>query len=142
MSTTFIPFSEPWQRTATRVILIALIIGAVTAVIRHQPALVLPIFLFALWFTFGGHLIELLFRNRIRQHLPASAPLQLAARLAWWFLGGALLYAGAVATTPALPRGFFGIRWWVAGLAFVAAEMLVHVSLAARGLASIYNGQG
>jgi len=143
MNTTFVPFTEPWQKTATRTVLLALAIGAAVGWFRHRLALVFPVSLFALWFTLGGHYLEVLFRNHLRLQLPRAALSQLSARLIYWFLGGSAIYAATLTTSQALaPHWPSGARWWLVGLAFLAAELLIHGLMAARGQASIYDGHG
>ena len=63
--------------------------------------------LLALWFTLGGHLVELAFLDWIAPRLGRGA--------SW--------------------------PWWLGGPAFVAAELLVHLAMRARGLPSFYDGR-
>ncbi|HEY4099686.1 MAG TPA: hypothetical protein VGM20_02290 [Gemmatimonadales bacterium] len=64
-------------------------------------------------------------------------------RVVAWFIGGSLLYAGAMAT-----RALFfhhhpsTMPWWIGGVAFIAGELLIHLLLLARGEPSVYNSHG
>jgi hypothetical protein len=69
---------------------------------------------------------------------------QLAARLATWFLGGIILAVGMYLTATALhgSRPAHWPAWWIAGLAFIGIELIAHVFLQIRGCPSFYNGRG
>jgi hypothetical protein len=138
-----LPFSEPWHTTALRTGSLALVIGAGAGLLRRDLAVVPLITVLALWFTLGGHFLEVLFRNRLRQ-LISGGPIFLAiARVAYWFFGGAALFEGAVATRGLLAgRTNVPFSWWMAGASFVAAELLIHLGLRARGQYSIYDRRG
>jgi hypothetical protein len=137
------PFSEPWRSTAWRTGSLALMVGVVAGLRSRQLVIVPLATALALWFTLGGHFLELFFRNRLRQHFGARAPIQILARVLFWFLGGALLFAGAMATRALLTgRTAVPVSWWLAGIAFVGAELLVHLGLHLLGRANLYDGQG
>jgi hypothetical protein len=123
--------------------LLALAIGVGVGLYQRQFAIVPLVTLFALWFTLGGHFLELLLRNQLRQRIGGQAAVQALARITCWFAGGSLLYAGALATR-ALVTGRAAVPWpwWMAGIAFVAVELLVHLLLRARGQPSFYDGRG
>lgn len=137
------PFAEPWQKTAVRNGTIAAAIGlGVGLFTRHLAAGFLAAVM-ALWFTLGGHVLEVLFRNRLQPRIGGGAPVQALTRLVYWFLGGSALYAGALATRAILThREAVHWPWWVGGLAFVGLELVVHLLLFARGQPSFYNGRG
>lgn len=59
------PFSEPWRTTVLRTGSIALGIGLGVGLYQRHLAVVPVVTLLALWFTLGGHYVELLFRNRL-----------------------------------------------------------------------------
>jgi hypothetical protein len=70
--------------------------------------------------------------------------LQIAARLAVWFIGGIALALGMRLTAVALVgsvRTSWAI-WWVAGLAFIAIELVAQLALQMRGRPSFFNGRG
>jgi hypothetical protein len=76
--------------------------------------------------------------------LPASASVQLVARLAVWFVGGIALALGMALTGIAL-TGLQGVPWswwWVAGLAFIAIEVVAHLVLQLTGRPSLFDGRG
>ena len=147
---TWQPYREPLRVTLARTGAIALGVGAVLAGVsggglRRWPAAAL----LALWPALGGHYLELWFLNWLRPRLPAGRAVQLAARVAVWFVGGALLALGMALTAMALP-GFRPVRWlsppaqiwWVGGLGFIAIELIAHLVLQLRGRPSFYNGRG
>jgi hypothetical protein len=136
------PFREPWHTTAVRTISLAVLVGLAVGLILRRPAIAPLVALLALWFTLGGHFIELLFRNRLGPPLRGRATYQVA-RLVFWFLGGGLLYAGVWMTdrilTGHVPPRF---PWWSAGVGFVVVELLIHFRLHSLGNASFYDGRG
>jgi hypothetical protein len=137
------PFAEPWRTTLLRTGLLALAIGMGVGLYKRQLATVPLATLFALWFTLGGHFLELLLRNRVRRRIRDGAAVQAVARIAGWFAGGSVLYQGALGTRALLTgRGAAAWPWWMAGIAFVGVELLVHLLLRARGLPSFYDGRG
>ena len=136
------PYSEPARVTLTRTVTIALVAGAIAAS-RVGGLRVLPVLsLLMLWPALGGHFIELFFLNVLRPRLPNQRPLQLAARVAVWFVGGALLAIGMRLTASALlgRMPFPWLTWAVAGSVFVAIELVAHAGLLVRGRPSFYNG--
>jgi hypothetical protein len=138
-NTNWIPFREPVGRTLARNIAIALVVGAALAVWKHDVRLVLPFSALAMWFSLGGHYVEIIFLNGIRPRIPSARLTQLLARLAAWFAGGAILYLFMAATAHVLlthpPR--FGL-WWSGGLFFIGVELIAHAVLALRGSSSFY----
>lgn len=137
------PYHEPPLRTVLRTGGIALALGALLAGRKGGLSQWPLITLLVLWPSLGGHWIEVWFLNWLRPRLPAARPLQLAARLAVWFIGGAVLRS-AVAGTAAL-AGWEPARWpgwWLFGLGFIAVELVAHLGLQLRGRPSVYNGLG
>lgn len=144
-------YSEPIRTTLIRTFAIALGVGT-------------PIFLFAelqpafagsrlghwiswvtavLWFSFGGHWVEIVYLNYIRMSLPMIRWLETVVRLLVWFLGGGLLFIGMKTTTslfgnPALES----FNWWHGGLLFIIVELVVHTILSALKRNSFWNGRG
>lgn len=136
-------FSEPWRATALRTGTIALAIGVGVGLYQRQLAAVPLTALNALWFTLGGHFVEILVRNHLRDRVGGPAAVQAVARLIYWFIGGSVLYAGALATRAILTgRGAVPWPWWTGGIVFVGLELLVHLVLYARSLPSFYDGRG
>ena len=110
---------------------------------ERQLAMVPLATLVALWFTLGGHFLEVLLRNQLRQRISGQPAVQALARVACWFAGGSVLYAGALGTRAILTgRGAVPWPWWMAGIAFVGVELLVHLLLRVRGHPSFYDGRG
>jgi|SRR5215470_18735536 len=137
------PVSEPWSATALRTGTIALAIGVGVGLYERQLAAVPVTTLTALWFTLGGHFVEVLMRNTLRHRIAGHTAVQVVARLVYWFAGGSVLYAGALATRAILTgRGAVPWPWWTGGILFVALELLVHLFLHARGQPSFYDGRG
>ncbi|HET9708084.1 MAG TPA: hypothetical protein VFP39_07255 [Gemmatimonadales bacterium] len=136
-------FAEPWRTTALRTGSLALLIGVVLSIATRRPAALLVGTLMALWFTLGGHFVELLFRNRIRWRISQSPLVQASARIMCWFVGGSLLYAGALATRLVLTGNrVFPWPWWTGGLLFLGLELVVHGLLQLRRQPSFYDGRG
>jgi hypothetical protein len=100
--------------------------------------------LLALWPSLGGHWVEVWYLNWLRPRLSAARGVQIAARVAVWFVGGIGLALGMGLTAMALTR--YGPvhlpAWWLAGLAFICLELVVHFILHLRGRPSFYNGCG
>ena len=137
------PHREPLRTTLLRTIAIALLGGALLSRLSggrlNWP---LGALLF-LWFSFGGHWVEMWYLDWVRPRVSRARGIQILARVATWFLGGTVLALGMAATAIAL-----GLRpaqwpaWWLGGLAFIALELLVHLALQLRGRPSFYNGRG
>jgi hypothetical protein len=138
------PYREPIWVTLLRTGLIALIVGAILAMrsggLARWPIAALLI----LWPSFGGHWVEIFFLNRLRPRIPSARAVQIFARLAVWFVGGLMLAAGMILTAIALTsyRPAHWPAWWIAGVGFIAVELVAHVFLQLRGRPSFYNGRG
>ena len=138
------PFREPLRRTLLRTGAIALVAGAAIAWsmggLRWWPLATVLV----LWFSFGGHWVEVLFLNWVRPRLSPESRLQIAARVAVWFVGGVALAFGGVLTAT-IVAGHTPTKWpawWFAGVAFIVLELLVHLRPQWRGQPSFYNGRG
>lgn len=138
------PYREPLRVTLTRTFAIALFAGAIAAPwfggLRRWPV----VSLLMLWPSFGGHWIDLLFLNVLRPRLPRARLVQTTARFAVWFLGGVVLALGLRLTAATLLGRvpLLWLTWVVAGVGFVAIELVAHVALQLRGRPSFYNGLG
>ncbi len=138
------PFREPFRATILRTGLIAVAGGALLARsfggLSRWPAAILLV----LWFSFGGHWVEVWFLNWLRPRLSPARAMQMAARMAVWFVGGGVLSIGMRQTAMA----FDGFRtahwpaWWLGGLAFIGIELVVHLVMELLGRPSFYNGRG
>lgn len=145
--TTWQPYREPLRTTLLRTGTIALVAGALLARSWGRLALWPIATLLILWPSFGGHWVEILFLNHLRPRLPTARIVQVAARIAVWFLGGIALALGMALTAKALrfnpPRSpSWKTAWWLAGLAFIAIELIAQLPLQLRGRPSFYNGRG
>lgn len=142
------PFREPIRATFMRTIGIALVAGIVFATLWRVTGSWairwLGASLVMLWPAAGGHWLELWFLNWLRPRVPAARSIQIAARLAVWFVGGIAIVFGMWATALGLLGGrpFSYPPWWAAGIGFIAIELLAHVALQARGRPSFFNGRG
>ena len=137
------PFSESWRTTLLRTGALAVAIGIGVGLFRRQPAIIPLVTLLALWFTLGGHYVEVVFRNYLQPRLVGQLVLLIFGRLAFWFLGGSALYAGARATSAMLSaQRTVPWPWWTGGVLFIGVELLVHLLPQARGQPSFYNGRG
>lgn len=139
------PFREPLRATLTRTIAIAVIVGALLAVLSRGGLRRWPLItLLVLWPSFGGHWVELWHLNWMRPRLSVARPVQAAARLLVRFLGGSVLTLAVCLTATAFGtlRPAHWPRWWLGGLAFIGVELIVHLVLQLRGKPSFYNGRG
>jgi len=136
-------FHEPLWQTLFRNVLIAVVVGTMLAVGRRNLSLIGPFTLLAMWFTLGGHYVEVAFLNKFRDRLPQSRGLQLLARLAFWFVGGCFLYLGMTATAQLLSREL--ARYpdlWIGGLLLIGIELVVHLLRLLRRKPNFYLGTG
>src|SRR5262245_31712892 len=109
-----IRFEEPFRKTLARNATIAAVVGAVFAFQRRDFKRLLPVTVLALWFSLGGHYVELAFLKGVRARLPQRRMTQALARLVMWSCGGALLYTCMAATARALPIDAPSLRlWWL-----------------------------
>ena len=142
-STSADQFEEPLWRTLTRNVALAAGVGVVFALQRHQLRLLLPIAALALWFSLGGHYVELAFLNGLRARVSKGRLTQVALRLLVWFAGGVVLYVLMAASAHVLPLKAPPLRMsWYGGLLLIGVELAVHGLLAMRGRPNFYNGRG
>lgn len=138
------PHRESFGVTLRRTLIIAAVAGAVLA---RLPSSRIPwpvATILAFWISFGGHWVELWFLNWLRPRLSPTRPVQVAARLVVWFVGGTLLVSGLLLTAMALV-GFRPSNWpvyWFWGFIFIGIELLVHLIAQLRGRPGFYNGRG
>ena len=138
------PFREPLRDTLLRTVGIALVAGGVIAhwwggIARWPLASTVM-----LWPSLGGHWLELWFLNWLRPRIPAGRGVQIAVRLALWFIGGLALGFAMHLTVIALtgrPMARWP-AWWIAGLAFLGIELVAQAGLQFRGRPSFFNGRG
>ena len=131
------PYREPLRATLVRTVLIAVAVGVVVGRVRFW----LPWAAWALWPSFGGHWVEILFLNWLRPRLRAERWVQISARFVIWILGGTVLMMGARVT--GLGLGIPELRmppWWLGGPIFIGVELFVHALFQVRGKPSFYNG--
>lgn len=144
MTSPWKPYREPLRRTLMRTGAIALVVGAVLARrwggLAHWPLATLVV----LWFSLGGHWVELWFLNWLRPRLSRARAVQIGARVGVWFVGGIGLGLGSALTAMLLA----GLQpapwsaWWYGGLAFIGVELVVHLVLQLRGHPSFFDGRG
>jgi len=136
-------WSEPFRRALARNVALAAVVGMGLALQRHDRKLLLPVAALALWFSLGGHYIELAFLNGLRARIPQGRLAQAGGRLLVWFSGGVLLYVGMAATARVLAIEAPRLRlWWSGGFLLIGVELAVHALLAMRGRPNFYNGRG
>ena len=135
--------NEPFRRTLARTVALAAVVGAVLALQRHDFKLLLPVAALALWFTLGGHYVELAFLKGLRARIPRGRLPQAGVRLLVWLSGGVLLYVSMATTARVLPIEAppLGL-WWYGGFLLIGVELTVHALLAIRGRPNFYNGRG
>jgi hypothetical protein len=144
MTSPWRPFREPFSATLSRTIGIALVVGGVLSW-RYGNLRLWPLAAgLVLWFSFGGHWVELWFLNWLRPRLSRSRAAQIAARIGVWFIGGVALGIGIVFTMRLflLTRAVRLPQWWVGGVLFIAVELVTHAMLSVRGRPNVYRGDG
>ena len=136
------PYDESLVTTIARTCAIAAAVGALVASRMGWGRWPVATLL-ALWPSFGGHWVEIVFLNFLRPRLPAARAVQVVARFAVWFLGGVGLGLGLwwTATSLGFPLPSWA-AWWIAGVAFVGVELVAHLALLARRRPSFYDGRG
>jgi hypothetical protein len=144
MTSQWQPYREPLRTTILRTGMIAIVVGGVLARFWGGLARWPMATLLVLWPSFGGHWVEIWFLNWLRPRLSIARGVQVAARLAVWFCGGAGLAIGMGLTAMALAgfRPAHWPAWWLGGLAFISIELVTHLVLQLRGQRSFYNGRG
>ena len=136
-------FQEPLRRTLVRNVALAAGVGVVFALQRHRLALLLPIAALALWFSLGGHYVELAFLTGLRARFSQARLPQAGLRLLVWFAGGVVLYVLMAASARIFPLEPPPLRmWWYGGLLLIGVELAVHGLLAVRGRPNFYSGRG
>ena len=136
------PFHEPLRVTLLRTGLIGLVVGVIAASVQRRPASWLQWTAAALWFSFGGHWMELFFLNWLRRRLAAARWVQVIGRLITWLVGGTVLMVGARITASSLSAQALRLPpWWVGGPVFLGLELLVHALPQLRGQPNFYNGR-
>lgn len=138
---TWQPYTEPLRVTLVRTGILGLVIGFVIAVTQRQPGSWALWTVFALWFTFGGHWVEIFFLNWVRPRLAASRWAQVNGRVVTWLVGGTVLMIGARMTV--LSVSAYALRlppWWLGGAVLVGVEVLVHALSQLRSQPNFYNG--
>jgi hypothetical protein len=127
-----------------RTVTIALIAGAIFALVRHRRTLWPFATLLMLWPSFGGHWVELWFLNWLRPRIADSRAVQVSARVMVWLIGGAVLALGMCLTATMLadvPPSRWP-TWWLGGVAFIGIELVAQLALQLSGRPSFYNGRG
>ena len=134
---------EPLRVTLTRTVAIALIAGAALASRSGGLALWPIMSVVMLWPSLGGHYVELAYLDVARPRLSASRAVQTLARIAVWFVGGALMVVGMHFTAILLraPKPLPTSAWWLGGIVFIGLELVVHLALHARGRSSFFSGR-
>ncbi len=138
------PYEEPLASVAIRTFTIAILLGVVASWIAGRPSRWYLFALLALWPSFGGHWVEVLFLNRLRPRLPAAREVHVSVRLTLWFIAG-MGFAAAMRITAMTLVGSAMIRslpWWLGGLGFVGIELAAHLALMARSRPNFYDGLG
>ena len=136
-------FAEPLRRTLVRNVSLAAGVGALLALQRQSLRLFLPVAALALWFSLGGHYVELAFLNSFRARLSQGRLTQVALRLLVWFAGGVVLYVLMAASARVLPLEAPPLgMWWYGGVLLIGVELAVHGLLAVRGRPNFYSGRG
>lgn len=135
------PYHEPFRTTVARTGLLGLALGTAAAFVQGHPANWALGTVFASWFTFGGHWVEILFLNWLRPRLPVARAAQVTGRVLTWIVGGTALMVGARMTVTSLSAHALRLpSWWLGGPVLVGIELLVHALIQLRGQPNFYNG--
>jgi len=136
------PYREPIHVTLTRTVLLGLGVGVLSSRLQHQPS-AWPLWTaFALWFTFGGHWVELWFLNWARPRIDPARGWQVLVRVAIWLVGGTVLMFGARTTLAWIGAGSLRLpALWLGGPMLVGAELFVHGLARLRGTPSFFDGR-
>ena len=142
-----VPVREPLAQVLTRNLAIALVIGGVLPLWFGGLAAWPLTTAIAFWFSFGGHVVEIFFLNVLRPRLPASRVVHALARVATWFVGGAILGGGAgrLMAFPGAPRQIAQVGPMlvvIGGVALIGIELVAHAGLAVRRKANVFDGRG
>jgi len=134
---------EPLRVTLTRTVGIALIAGAALASRWGGLARWPVTSVVMLWPSLGGHYVELAYLDVVRPMLSPSRAVQTLARMAVWFVGGALMVVRMHFTAIALraPKPLPTSAWWLGGFVFIGIELVAHLVLHARGRSSFFNAR-
>ena len=134
-------YHEPLHVTLVRTGLVGLVLGLIVARLQSQRASWPQWTAFALWFSFGGHWVELFFLNWLRPRLASARWVQVTGRLFTWLVGGTLLIVGARITAASFSGQSLRLpAWWLGGPLFLCLELLVHALPQLRGQPNFYNG--
>jgi len=134
-------YHEPLHVTLVRTGLVGLVLGLIVARLQSQRASWPQWTAFALWFSFGGHWVELFFLNWLRPRLAAARWAHITGRLLTWLVGGTVLMLGARISALALSAQAMRLPpWWLGGPVFVGLELLVHALPQLRRQPNFYNG--
>ena len=99
--------------------------------------------LFALWFTLGGHFVEVAFLRLIRPRIGCQVLLDIATRTVAWLVGGAVLGVEMLLTRQAMFGETFTLREVVIGDGvLVVIEIVVQGILAVRGKPNAFDCRG
>ena len=144
-------YSEPIRTTFIRTFGIALGVGTIVFLlnesgddpagshVQHWVSWVAAV----LWFSFGGHWVEILYLNHIRMSLPEVRWLETVVRLMGWYVGGCVLFVGMKITATMLGNpALESLQWWYGGFLFIIIELFVHAIVLAGGKNCFWNGRG
>jgi len=138
---TWPPYHEPLRVTLVRTGLAGLAVGLIAARVQGRLASWPQWTALALWFSFGGHWVELFFLNWFRPRLAPARWVQITGRLFTWLVGGTLLIVGARVTASSFSAPAMRLPpWWLGGPGFLCLELLAHALPQLRGHPNFYNG--
>jgi hypothetical protein len=134
-------YHEPLRVTVARTGFVGLLVGLIAAGVPSQHAFWPQWTAFALWFSLGGHWVELAFLNWLRPRLAAARGAQVAGRLLVWLVGGTVLLVGARIMAASLSARPLRLPpWWLGGPGFVGLELVIHALSQLRAIPNFYNG--
>jgi hypothetical protein len=135
--------AEPLSITLRRTVTIAAVAGVAVALrwggLRQWPQAAVIM----LWFSLGGHYVELCYLRVVRPRLPSHRIARTGARIVTWFVGGVALGLGAAGTAMLFGRAVPARlnAWWMGGFVLISIELVVHAVLLARGKPGFFDGR-
>jgi hypothetical protein len=142
-----VPPREPVTHTLLRNVVIAMVAGGALAA-RFGGLAAWPVLTgAALWFSLGGHVVELLFLDTVRPRYPMPHVVAALVRVAMWFTGGSILGVAAAGTLTLISHtertGHVAAMLSVnGGLVLIGVELLAHAGLAVRQKPNVFYGHG
>lgn len=141
-------YSEPFLKVVLRTLVTSAVIALILTFARVFPyqgmgktAVFGLIWLMLFCVVFGGHWLEVLFINYLKDMLPQNILLLYFARIAYWILCSVPLFILAnFAANSLTSHGMHLGNWESFGLVYIGIELIMHTFMYFRWKKSFYNG--